>query len=355
MRRFMTSVFVVAAGLLAAGCGTAWWRSATVVSGPAPVAAPKVDTDAAIAHYVKAQGLTDTEALVELSRATRADPTLSVAHAATGDIHRRHGNAELARQAYENACKVNPYYFKSHYNLGVVYQQLANETDDDTLFEKYLRRACEIYLRAHALNRKDYDTTLNLGACYFQLGRYSQAEEYCRAAIAIDDDRPQAWCNLAIIYDNQNKLAEAIDAYQQSLEREVNQPRLHMNLAASYLRQGRVRDAIGSFQMAAERDPTLIDPHLHIGVCYYRLKELDNALASYDRAVELAPTNAEAWRGMGVVYMAMYLADKEQTECRDKALESWKRSLQFKPKQPDLAAMVERYAEGTPDDEEDDE
>jgi len=280
---------VLAATILTAGCVP----TSTTPPEPKP---QKIDTEAAIAHYVKAQGMTDTAALAELARALHADPTLSVAHAATGDIYRRQGNAELARQAYEAACKANPYYFKSHYNLGVMYQQLASETDDDTLFEKYLRRACEVYLRANALNSKDYDTCLNLSACYFQLGKYSQAEEYCQVAIAIDDDRPQAWCNLAIIYDNQNKLMEAVAAYRQSLERDVNQPRLHMNLAASYLRQGWVRDAIGSFQSAAVQDPTLVDPHLHIGACYYRLKEFDNAQAAYERAAKLAPKNAEAPR-----------------------------------------------------------
>jgi tetratricopeptide (TPR) repeat protein len=342
MGRFVfVHMAVLVAVVLAAGCST--WRWPTVSSAPVADKPPKIDTDVAIAHYVKSQGMTDAAALAELSRALQADPTLSVAHAATGDIHRRQGNAELARQAYEAACKANPYYFKSHYNLGVVYQQLANDTESDDLFERYLRRACEVYLRANAIKSRDYDTNLNLAACYFLLGKYHQAEEFCQAAIAIDDDRPQAWCNLAIIYDNQNKTAEAISAYRQSLERDVNQPRLHMNLAASYLRQERVRDAVGSFRLAAEWAPTLVDPHLHLGACFYRLKELDNALASYEQAAKLAPTSAEAWRGMGIVYMAKFLADKDRPELRDRAISSWKLSLQFKPKQPDLVALVEKF------------
>jgi len=41
--------------------------------------------------------------------------------------------------------------------------------------------------------------------------------------------------------------------------------------------------------------------------------------------------------------MAKYLADKNATEFRDKALDAWKRSLQLKPKQPDLVALIEKY------------
>jgi len=343
MRRIacVHAVVLVATAILMAGCG--WLRTAPVETPSSPPKPLKIDTESAIAHYVKSQGLTDADALTELGKALQADPTLSVAHAAEGDIYRRQGNLELARRAYEAACDANPYYFKPHYNLGVVYQQLAQGTDDDSLFQKYLNRACVLYLRANAIQRKDYDTNLNLAACYFQLGKYSQAEEYCQAAIAIDDDRPQAWSNLAIIYDNQAKLTEAIAAYRQSLERDVNQPRLHMNLAASYLRQGWVKDAIGSLKAAAELEPTFMDPHLLLGTCYYRLKDLDNALASYERAAELAPRNAEAPRGIGVVYMAKHLSDKANTDLRDKALEAWKRSLQLKPNQPDLVKLLEKY------------
>ncbi|MCL2701886.1 MAG: tetratricopeptide repeat protein [Phycisphaerae bacterium] len=338
MERFAKSM-VLAAAVALAGCGMFTFPFPPTPATPQP----KIDTEAAIAHYVRSQGMTDAAALAELDKALQADPTLSVAHAATGDIHRRQGNIEMARQAYEAACSANPYYFKPHYNLGVLYQQLAEAAETDSLFQKYLLRACELYLRANAIKTNDYDTNLNLAACYFQLGKYHQAEEYCQAAIAIDDDRPQAWSNLAIIYDNQNKLTEAIAAYRQALERDVHQPRLHMNLAASYLRQGWVKDAVASFKAAAVMDKTLVEPHLQLGACYYRLKDLNNAQASYEHAASLAPKNAEAFRGIGIVCMAKYIADKDNPDLREQALDAWKRSLQLKPNQPDLVKLLEKY------------
>jgi tetratricopeptide (TPR) repeat protein len=235
----------------------------------------------------------------------------------------------------------------------VVYQALADKAPSDDIFETYIRRACDVYLRAIAIkavvvkaNDHDgdfYDANLNLSACYFQLGKYHEAEEYCQTAIAINDDNPLGWTNLGTIYDNQNKYTEAIAAYRQSLERDVNQPRLHMNLGSAYIRQGWLKDAIGSFKAAARMDPKSTQPYIQMGVCYYRMKELDNAVDAYLSAAKIDPKSSEAYRGLGVAYMAKFLNDQAKTDLRDKSLAAWKRSLELNPRQDDLLALVNKY------------
>jgi len=315
--------------------------------------APNIDTDAAIAHYVKSQGLSDAAALAELMKALEADPKLSNASAAAGDIYRRQGNLDQARKFYESSCDSNPYYFKPHFNLGVVYQAMADKAATDELLETYLRRACDVYLRAIAIkavvvkaNDHDsdfYDANLNLSACYFQLGKYHEAEEYCQAAIAVNDDNPLGWTNLGTIYDNQGKLAEAISAYRQSLERDVHQPRLHLNLGSAYVRQGWLKDAVGAFRAASREDPKSVQPYLQLGVVYYRMKDIDNAIEAYLAASRIDPKCGEAYRGLGVVYMGKFLDDQTKTDLREKALAAWKRSLELNPKQDDLVTLVNKY------------
>lgn len=308
--------------------------------------APRTDKAAAINHYVRSQLLVDDgkvdAALIELSKAAEADPELSLVHAAMGDIQRRRGNYEAAAESYETACDLNPYAFRAHYNLGVTYQFLADAAETIGRVEELLRRATEVYLRATVIKPGDYDTNLNLSACYYQLGKYEQAEKYCRVALEIDQTA-EAYSNLGMIHDAQNRLYDAVRAYKAALELDRHQPEVILSLGATYLRQERVKAALKAFQLAAKEDADAAAPHEQIGLCYVRLREFSEALKAYRTAVELNPESSTAYRGLGVVQMSRWLTHQEQDALRQEALEAWNRSLELKPDQPRLVKLVDKY------------
>jgi protein O-GlcNAc transferase len=307
----------------------------------------QVSRQQAINHFVRGQLLADEgdveAALKELAEAVKADPDLSVAHCAIGDIHRKRGEHDLARRSYEDACQANPYAFRPHYNLGVVYQYLAEAARVLQRSEEYLRQAVAVYLRASVLDPDDFDTNLNLSACYFSLGKNALAEKYCKAAIALDPDRPEAYSNLGIIYDTQGRAYQAIKAYKDSLELDVHQPKLLMNLGAAYMGQARLAPALKAFEAAAEEDPNSPAVWEQLGTCHYHRKELDKAIAAYQKAVSLDNDSAAAHRGIGVVYMTQYITNRKQIELRDKALAAWHLSLELKPDQEDIVRLVRKY------------
>jgi len=302
----------------------------------------------AIDHYVRSQFLADEgrldEALAELAWAVRTDSSLSVAHAAMGDIHRRRGSHELARRSYMTACRTNPYAFRPHYNLGVTYQVLAEAAKTIAKADDYLRSAVQIYLRAVTLEPDDFDANLNISACYFQLGKYKAAEHYCKAAIRLKPDSPQAYSNLGIIYDSQNRLYEAVRAYKTSVELDLHQPQLLLNFGSTYMRQGRIEPALRVFKMAADEAPGDAAPWEQIGACHFHLRQFDEATAAYTRALGLDRNSAPAHRGLGVVYMAQFVLDRSKTDLRDQAIEAWNLSLEIDPDQPDLIRLVRKYA-----------
>ncbi len=308
----------------------------------------EINRAAAVRHYEQGKLLADRreydEALAELKRAIAADPDMSVAYAAVGDIQLKRGNLDDARGAYESACRTNPYAFRPHYNLGVTYQMLAEAARAADTFRKHMRRAVYTYVRAVTLEPSDFDTNLNLGACYFQLGKYELAEKYCRAAIRLRGDSPEAYNNLGIICDARNRLYEAIQAYKQSLELDTDQPQLLVNLGSTYLRQGRVRPALVSFRQAADRSPEWAAPWEQMGICHYHLEDLDAAEEAYRTALGLDPDSAVAHRGLGVVYMNRFIHDRTRGELRDKALAAWNASLEIDPHQDDLVRLVRKYS-----------
>ncbi len=303
-------------------------------------------TDAAINHYVAGKMAMDRRdyeaALAELAKAVRTDPDLSLAHAAIGDIHRKRGDNRQAANAYEHACDANPYAFRPHYNLGVTYKFLSNAARTAKSAGDYLRKAVQVYLRAVMLKPEDFDTNLNLSACYFQMGKYDLAEKYCKSAIKVDPKNPFAYSNLGTIYDAQNRHYDAIRAYKDSLEFDVHQPMLLLNLGTTYIRLGRLKEALHAFDLAAREDPNCSAAWEQIGACYFYQKKWDEALKAYQRAISLAGRSAPAWRGLGVVYMTQFVISGKNSTLRNQALSAWNRSLELDSNQPDLFRLVQK-------------
>jgi tetratricopeptide (TPR) repeat protein len=315
--------------ICASGCGTA------------------TDRDVAIGYYIQGQAMVEQgqleAALAELAKAAKADPTLAIVHTAAGDIHRRRGNFELAAQAYESACRLNPYAFRPHYNLGVTYQMLAAAARSFERVQELLVRAVDVYLRAVTIQPADFDSNLNISACYFQLGKFEQAEQYCRAAIAANGKSAQAYSNMGTIYDAQNRPYDAIRAYKTSLELNTHQPVVILNLGSTYMRQGRLKAALHTFSLAAKEDGSSPAPWEQMGVCHVRRQDYDKALESFRKALAMNPNSAVACRGMGVALMSQWLMDQKNTRLRDEALEAWNRSLELEPNQPLLVRLVRKY------------
>ena len=310
-------------------------------------AAQQVEKDQAVDHYARSQLLAcggDLDAaLAELSEAVKADPTLSIAYASAGDIYRHRGNYWMASRSYESACLTNPYAFRCHYNLGWTYQRLAEACDLASGAQELLAKAIQVYLRAVALQPGDFDTKINLSACYYQTGKLDLAEKYCRDAIAIDPDNPAAYGNLGIICGSQDRLYEAVRTYKDSLERDPHQPKTLLNLGSTFLRLGQLKAACQSFTLATDEDPSDAVAQEHLGACLCRMKEYEKSLSNYRRAIELNPASANAHRGLGVVLMSCYLLDPTKDAFRDEALVAWNRSLELQPDQEDLVDLVRKY------------
>ena len=299
----------------------------------------------AIDHYVSGRLLIDkgqfADGLEELTRAVKIDPELSVAHTAIGDIHHSRSKFERACRSYQAACRANRYSFDPHYKLGATYQELSRLVT--AARDRLLRLAVQAYLRAVELGSEDFNANLSLSTCYFELGKYDLAEQYCQAAIGIDGKSHQAYANLGAIHDSQNRLYPAIRAYMASLELNSRQPKLLLNLGSTYMRQKRYRSALETFRMAVEQAPGDADAWVQIGACQYRLRDFAKALQAYERALSLDAGSDSAYHGIGVVQLQMFLMDRTKTHLRDEGLQALSTSLKIKPNQKDVIRLLKTY------------
>ena len=225
----------------------------------------------------------------------------------------------------------------------MAFQALAQAAVAAVDYTKYLKEAVNVYLRAVVIRQDDFDANLNLSACYFQLGKYDLAEEYCNTAIAINPKSPQARSNLGIIYDSQNRLYEAVRAYKDSLELDTNQPKILLNLGSTYMRQGMCKSALKAFDLSVSQDPKDPGAYRQIGQCYYRLKKYQDAVKAYQQAISLQPKDSTALRGLGTVRITQFVLDQDKQELRELGLTAWRQSLEIEPEQDDLLKLLKKY------------
>jgi tetratricopeptide (TPR) repeat protein len=285
-------------------------------------------------------------ALAELVKAVEADDKNAVALTAIGDIHRKEGNYELARINYETACQIDKYAFRPHYNLGVTYQALARMSQNINEMQQYITRAVNVYLRANAIKSDNFNTHLNLGVCYYQLGQPGLAEQQTRQALALNPNSKQANNNLATICEAQKRYDEAIQAYKNSLEADSEQLNIMMKLAKVYINAGHIRAGLWTYRAVTRKAPKNSAPWQQIGICYFRMKKLDDSLRAFQQAILVNAEAHDAYRGFGVVCMYQYVKHRNRTDLRNKALAAWEYSLKIKPNQPDLAKLLKQYSTG---------
>lgn len=94
-------------------------------------------------------------------------------------------------------------------------------------------------------------------------------------------------------------------------------------LAVHYQSQGQLAEAVGYYEESIRRNPGFWMAHNGLGTCLSDLGKLDEAVESFHRAIELAPTRPEPWSNLGIA-----LASHGRIE---EAVPYWERALELDP------------------------
>jgi Tfp pilus assembly protein PilF len=212
------------------------------------------------------QGLSE-KAQEQLERGLKEHPGLAEFLSLLGEVRRDLGDpaasVELNRKALEAGATQTP----THYFLALAYQDLKQEEAAIAEFEKAIHSpgvAPEMYTA--------------LASLYIKQQRFAAAEDLCRKAIAMDRSRPDAYLNLARIYNAQHASDKALEALSAALPDGKEFP------ATEYYR-GLQAD------LAVER-----------GVAYTAKHVSVRAIAEYVRALEFDPSRALIHRRLAELY-----------------------------------------------------
>ena len=142
----------------------------------------------------------------------------------------------------------------------------------------------------------------DLAVLYMDQGRYAEAEKLLETAIAEDTTFHKVFTNMGLVKLKQNQPDKSIPYLQKALA--LNRiPTTYFNLGYAYSRNGDYDLAIHNLRRAMTRDTTYFDPVFYLGNAYYLQKDYNRAARFYRRALRIQPRHEEALRYLTNTYV----------------------------------------------------
>lgn len=165
--------------------------------------------------------------------------------------------------------------------------------------------------------------------------RYWRTDEALFAhALDVTRNNEIAHINLGVVYEKQNRTAEAMGEYRQALQLNPRRANNHNNIADLLDKDGQPAAALAEYQAALQLNPDAIEVHLNLGSVLVELLRLDEAAAQFERAAELKPADARPHYEMGRALLK---------QGRDAAaIDEFRRALQLDPDNPKIMAFTAR-------------
>jgi len=158
-----------------------------------------------------------------------------------------------------------------------------------------------------------------MGIIYGKQGRWDEAVQQCRQALALYPDDVLTLFNMGILLVRQDDTKAALECFEKVVEQASDWAEAHYTRGTLLLRQERYQEAIRAFDRAIECRTTYPEAHFNRGnahalrglesdgaLDYY---ELDCAINAYKTALQQRPGYAAALYNLGMVYQRMGSAE----------------------------------------------
>jgi tetratricopeptide (TPR) repeat protein len=147
----------------------------------------------------------------------------------------------------------------------------------------------------------------------YNSGDASAAEQYCRRALALHADFPQALHLFGLCQWQRGELAGAASAMVRALQLAPQDAQMFHDLGNVFSGMGEWADAARAYLHAIELRPDYAESYTNLGAVYENFGEHENAERAYRKALELDPHSATAAGSLASLYeRGNRLAEAEQ-------------------------------------------
>jgi tetratricopeptide (TPR) repeat protein len=161
---------------------------------------------------------------------------------ATAEALDKEGKAGEAIVLYEKARRNGAQNPQISRRLALLYDQQGDSP-----------RALEEYKQLLKHNPKDADLLNDVGYCYYNLGKWDEAEKCLRQAVAINAGHARAWINLGMTLAQAKRTDESLEAFQKV----VSPAQAQCNLAFILQTQKKYAEAKAAYRQALALEPDL--------------------------------------------------------------------------------------------------
>jgi tetratricopeptide (TPR) repeat protein len=182
---------------------------------------------------------------------------------------------------WEHAAAVTDKNVLAHINLGTCYYERRRISDAKREFEK-----------AVAIDPRIAQPHVNLGNIFAELDLPQRAASEYRQAIDLAPNLAWAHASLGKLLGDLGRLGEAAAEYRTAIALAPGDAALRNDLGILLLELGRWHEALAEFSRAVDLDPGKAEPHANLGQVLQEEGRLEEALAAYRRAVALGDKQA---------------------------------------------------------------
>ncbi len=183
---------------------------------------------------------------------------------------------------------------------GIAYLDYFKERDTRA---QYLDSA-EYYLRLNPAGTRSREARLAIAAINMFHQRYENALAEYEAVAKTDTNMVEALEGAARAYSALGKYREATEWYRKAIARRGSEPRFFEGLGDALVNLDSAESAITALERAISLDSQSPHPFVLLGNLYaLHLKDLDNALLMYQKAVEINPDIAGGYANIGNIYL----------------------------------------------------
>jgi tetratricopeptide (TPR) repeat protein len=237
----------------------------------------------------------------------------ALAHVEEGMALLDQGEADEARQEFEEAIRIDPDASPAYLGLGFAQVHTGDCEEATDSFKTAIALAPDDEMRSVA--------HYGLGGAYLCLEDLDPALQECQQAVALTPDWPMAQLALGLAYYGQGEFEKAAEYTEVAVELNPEWSFAHTCLATTYY----MLDWPDAMDQALQRAKDLLnsedaDGHYALGSLYYALKEFSTAEAYLEKAHELDPEDADTLITLARTYTAQKKFDLA-LQAIDRALE----------------------------------
>ncbi len=217
------------------------------------------------------------------------------------------GQFEKAIQTYSTIIKKNPQHYASYVSRGLLYERL--KAKDAEQAQKNKKLAERDYISALSLNYQHPEIFNNLAALYIDQGRYAEAILQLNQALLLHPDYLMALLNRAVAYSQQGRLNKALMDFSEVETLDNRFALLYLNRGLAFFDAGYYASAAEDYSALMELEPENPRAYLERGRAFVKMGHFQNAMDDFQKAIALREDYA-----MPYYYAAELLFSKGDTE-----------------------------------------